>query len=347
MLFKTLALFLMAAETVPTPGGVVAHEWGTFTSVADRDGAPMVWYALGGPVKLPCFVHNSQIVTKFQAYTTVRMETPVIYFYSPRPATLSVNVNFRQGSLTEWYPEARNNAIGRLEWKDVQVLPGEDLALPSGGEGNHYYAARATDAAPLRVGKEQEKLLFYRGVGVIDVPVHPKFTADGKIEVRTTQPVSAAFLFENRGGRVGYRALHDLHDEAVVEAPSLDRDAAALREDLTAELVKAGLYQKEARAMLETWRDSWFEEGMRVIYLVPRALVDKALPLEITPSASQTARVFVGRIEMVSPAIAAELDTPAATKYGRFLPAFWQIVHGAWSHFPDRLTVNETGGCAR
>ena len=47
MLLRAIALFLAAADTVPTPGrmapqaDVVAHEWGTFTSVAGRDGSPI------------------------------------------------------------------------------------------------------------------------------------------------------------------------------------------------------------------------------------------------------------------------------------------------------------------
>ena len=35
--------------------------------------------------------------------------------------------------------------------------------------------------------------------------------------------------------------------------------------------------------MIETWRDSWFEEGLRVFYIVPRARVDFDLPLSISP----------------------------------------------------------------
>src|SRR5947209_7377150 len=103
MLLKVAAFFLLASETVPIPTGVVAHEWGTFTSIAGRDGAPVRWYALGGPSKLPCFVHQSGFLGKGSAYTTVRMETPVIYFYSARPATLSVKVQFPSGRLTEWF----------------------------------------------------------------------------------------------------------------------------------------------------------------------------------------------------------------------------------------------------
>jgi hypothetical protein len=35
-------------------------------------------------------------------------------------------------------------------------------------------------------------------------------------------------------------------------------------------LVEFGLYRKEAEPMVETWRDSWFEEGIRLFYIVPR-----------------------------------------------------------------------------
>src|SRR3954470_23328398 len=95
---KTVSVVLLTAaafgaETIPVPKGVVAHEWGTFTSVADRNGAAIRWFALGGAAKLPDFVHRSPFLSKAQ-YAFVRMETPVIYFYSRRAATVSVNVKF-------------------------------------------------------------------------------------------------------------------------------------------------------------------------------------------------------------------------------------------------------------
>jgi hypothetical protein len=30
-----------------------------------------------------------------------------------------------------------------------------------------------------------------------------------------------------------------------------------------------GLFPKEAHAMVDTWRDSWFEEGTRAFYILP------------------------------------------------------------------------------
>ena len=52
--------------------------------------------------------------------------------------------------------------------------------------------------------------------------------------------------------------------------------------------------------MVETWRDSWFEEGTRLIYIVPSRAVDAFLPLHVDPAPSQLARVFVGRIELIT-----------------------------------------------
>ena len=78
--------------------------------------------------------------------------------------------------------------------------------------------------------------------------------------------------------------------------------------------------------MLETWRDSWFEEGTRLIYVLPSAAVDAILPLQIEPAPSETVRVFVGRIELVTPetkssveSAIAKSDWPALDRYSRFL----------------------------
>jgi len=338
-----------ATESIPSPAPVTAHEWGTFTSIADRDGNPVRWFALGGPSKLPCFVHTFR---SKNMYSFVRMETPVIYFYTPRKTTVSVSVSFAKGMLTEWYPAAHDEGSS-LTWHNVQVLPGEKLAFPSGG-GNHYYTARNTDAAPLRIGSEQEKMIFYRGVGDLDVPIRPRFIAEGRIELRTTtsQPISTAILFENRAGKVGYRTLHALHGITTVAPPELNANADAVHAQLTADLVQTGLYPKEADAMIETWRDSWFEPGLRVIYIVPRTVVDAVLPLTITPAASEVARVFVGRVEMVSPAMIEEIelgvkheDRAVLAKYGRFLEGFWEGLHGYTSKLPAGLVAQSAGGC--
>jgi len=91
-------------------------------------------------------------------------------------------------------------------------------------------------------------------------------------------------------------------------------------------LISQGLCPDEAHAMLETWRDSWFEEGARLIYIVPRSFVDSVLPLKIKPVPANTVRVFVGRLELITPETQRIVESAFAAgdhgtlaKYSRFL----------------------------
>src|SRR5438445_3696842 len=106
-LVVSAAVFLMAADTDSVrPGDLTVHEWGTFTSVAGEDGAAVDWDALGGKDDLPTFVNNfGYRCFKWRLTGTVRMETPVIYFYNPRELDAHVKVAFPRGLITEWYPK--------------------------------------------------------------------------------------------------------------------------------------------------------------------------------------------------------------------------------------------------
>jgi hypothetical protein len=344
MRFATIFISLLpslAATIQPDPGGLTVHEWGTFTSVANQDGRSMWWQPLDAVSDLPCFVYRLGQRNIKVSGALVRMETPVLYFYSRSPVTASVHVDFPQGVVTEWYPKAsridpdtfKRSGDGHVEWNGIQVTPGATPELPIEAGPNRYYAARATDAAPIRIGDQNEKLIFYRGLGSFSIPVKPRFTGSGydqiEIKVDIGDPIPQAILFENRGGRIGYRVLGQLSSRAAFTLPALNGDLAGLRHELESMLTARGLYAKEAHAMVETWRDSWFEEGTRVLYIVPRSMADSVLPLTVTPAPSRIERVFVGRVEVLSPAMKDEIqaavaasDIPTLKKYGRFLGPF-------------------------
>ena len=75
--------------------------------------------------------------------------------------------------------------------------------------------------------------------------------------------------------------------------------SATLASVLEAALVRAGLYPKEAAAMVKTWRASYFTEaGTRVLYLLPQAFTDAVLPLRVQPAPEEVVRVLVGRVEL-------------------------------------------------
>ena len=81
-------------------------------------------------------------------------------------------------------------------------------------------------------------------------------------------------------------------------------------------LIEAGLSSPEAAAMVATWDEQWYEEpGQRVFSIPPQALIDRVLPLKISPKPAETVRVFVHRAEILSPETVQSLEeamTPGA-----------------------------------
>ena len=331
-----LAAPIFGADTLPPNQGLVAHEWGTFTSVAGVHGEALSWMPLTGASDLPCFVHRAGYNLKASS-ALERMETPVVYFYTQRKAAVSLRADLPSGTITEWYPQAASTpntgrSGGTIEW-NIELTPGATPDLPMTSPSDHYFAARETDAVPLRAAGEAEKMLFYRGLANFPSPLAAEFARDGRLEIRPKSgPVSFAMLFENRGGKVGYRIVRNVQAGQTIEMPELSSDAAGVQRELAKALTSAGLYPKEAAAMIATWRDSWFEEGMRVFYLTPRSVVDAVLPLHIAPAPETVARVFVGRIELLPEylkeafaAAVAATDKKALDRFGRFYSPFIEM----------------------
>ena len=343
----SFSLFLASAKQLPE-NDLTAHEWGTFTSIAGPDGQSMGWLSLTGSTDLPAFVeHFREVAFKGGLRGTTRMETPVLYFYSPRETTVSVNVSFAKGLITEWYPHAdsANPALterdyslynkkspGAIAWNSVHIEPQGSADFPSDHSDNHYFAARTTSSAPLSVetpsGPQRERFLFYRGVSAFSVPINATVAGDSIVHLQNqlSEEIPAAILFERRGAQLGYRMLGPLNDQAAYASPELSASLDSLFADLEGILISQGLFPDEAHAMLETWKNSWFEEGSRLIYIVPRRFVDSVLPLRITPTPAATTRVFVGRLELVTPATERAVESAFASndqltlaKYNRFL----------------------------
>jgi hypothetical protein len=328
-----------AAEGARADSPFTVHEWGTFTSIAGADGRAAEWLPLSGPQDLPCFVERSPVEVKITMIGTVRMETPVLYFYAPAPVRAAVGVGFRQGAITEWYPHAAVTApaVGNvkspafrstIDWTTVDVRPETAERFPVEAAPSHYYAARATDAAPVIVSGRPEKFLFYRGVGGFQPPLTATIAEDGHVTVQSTSngPLGDLVLFTRRGGLMAYAVQHVSGPVATFQPIEADGESAAPLAEIEAILRARGLYEKEARAMIATWRDSWFEDGTRLFYVAPGAFVDETLPLTVAPAPASVARVFVGRVELTTADQMRDVrraltsrDTPTLVRYGRFL----------------------------
>jgi len=348
---------LFRAQTPASDPSLTAHEWGTFTSIAGKDGHAANWLPLTGSTDLPAFVeHFHGANFKGGLRGTVRMETPVLYFYTNHATTISVHVSFSQGLITEWYPHAnrvepfglqtqtrmvaylndwsrrQKQPDSSIAWDSITLEPNSSASLPREDHTNHYYAARQTSSTPLRIktqtGDQTEKFLFYRGVASFSVPMSVKLASDGKILTQnlSEQEIPAMLVFERRGDKLGFRIADASEAQPALDPPELNASMDSLKHAVENMLMAQGLYHDEAQAMFETWRDSWFEEGSRLLYIVPRQFVDSVLPLSITPAPAKTVRVFVGRLELVTPATQraveqalATHDQSTLTRYGRFL----------------------------
>jgi len=350
-IFFTILAFpqLHSAKQQAPSSNLTVHEWGTFTSISANDGQPIEWLPLTGSTDLPSFVeHLREPAFKGGLRGTVRMETPVLYFYSPREASVSVKVSFAQGLITEWYPHAvplaplnprtdfsldQKRTVGGITWNSVHVEPAASADFPRDVRESHYYAARETSSAPVRVstssGDQRERFLFYRGVSAFTPPIAATISPGGSVLIQNhlNEEIPEVILFERRDNKVGYSILGSLRDQSSLAQPTLDGSLDSLFSNLEGILISQGLHADEAHAMLETWKNSWFEEGSRLFYIVPRSFVDSVLPLSISPAPTTITRVFVGRDELITPATEQAVesaftsnDRATLAKYSRFLP---------------------------
>lgn len=200
---------------------LVVHEWGTFTSFQNEIGESLRRINTDDE-PVPPFVHQLGRVHLFKPTdlwlerseekfltqgaptadprVTMRLETPVLYFHLPpgeKTVTLDVGIDFRRGFLTQFFPLAEATVDGRsvknygfpaghaplgsLRWSNVRV--GEAGVMPETTE-RVWLAPRQVNAAPVTVGEESERFLFYRGVGDVAAPLQVIRHADQNLEVR-------------------------------------------------------------------------------------------------------------------------------------------------------------------
>jgi hypothetical protein len=339
--FAVLGLMSCCVAQAAAATPLVVHEWGTFTSFQDADGRtiaginvddePVPWFVhrLGsvpatGPGNLPATW--SQGAPSCHPEVTMRLETPVLYFYPTAgwaAAAFDVRATFAGGWLTEFFPAASADrgdfprtldaqARGSLLWRQVRLDP-DAKALLHDTTYRVWLAPRKVNATVVSnpESKEAEKYLFYRGVGHLDAPLTFK-ERNGAIDIAlrgdearlTTLP--RVWLVEVLpDGRVRYQALPagGRAISAAAFAPAaagMKTSLEGLRRELADALTGQGLYADEAAAMLETWKLSYFEsQGLRAFFLLPQDWTDAHLPLSISTPADVT-RVMVGRVELVS-----------------------------------------------
>ncbi len=381
---RVLTLLLASVLTAAAAPDYTLHEWGTFTTLSASDGSllpgvqreeeplPEFIQAHDG-MQHPDWFRMNKGWLRPLAGVTVRMETPVLYFYTKDTFDVHVDVGFKGGSISQWFPTRSGGEIvpplkldaqgryfekdnildfgkgyqGGIQW-DVRVEPaGPDAAgrVFKPGETPSWIYPRHPDSA-LVTAKDgtTEKYLFYRGLGRFALPVTFSSKAAGTVTMKNTgeKPTGTMLVYE-RGdlGEVRWAVVDPLGAGAentidLAAKPVVQNWRAGVYADGIAMLTKAGLYRKEADAMMQTWWPSYFDRaGLRVFWVVPRTFTDSVLPLNVAPAPKETVRVLVGRSEVMTPQFETRLVTDFATAEregtnrwsgDRYFPAFTERV---------------------
>jgi len=204
---------------------------------------------------------------------TVKMETPVIYFYGDDTAKVNVKVGFNGGTISQWYPQRMAGDTPNKVTKD---------------------GAKLSEALAKSVG-DRELVMFepidfskaYEGGIEWDVEIIPKGDADETLNVanHSEEEIPFAFAFENVGGKFRYKTLGSVPVGGVAKVAESEwvtpskpaMQQVEVFQEMRAGLTAQGLTEDEANGMVKTWWRSYFNKpGLRVFWVVPdRSLSNK------------------------------------------------------------------------
>jgi hypothetical protein len=203
----------------------------------------------------------------------------------------------------------------------IRDVSGRDFLIPHTAIEDKAYLKRFPADA------EREKFLFYRGLGSFDLPLHVKTTGTGD-QVQLTlhnggkDLLRGLFAVRVAKDTIQYAQLADLPAGTIQQGSltallssrqPLNEGVPHAKEVVAATLVREGLYIKEAQAMVNTWEKSYYRtEGLRLLYVLPRALVDDTIPLQIRPAPLKLERVMIGRIEVLTPDLEQRIEQAVA-----------------------------------
>lgn len=335
---------------------LVVHEWGTFTCLQDERGDAIPGINTDDE-PVPTFVHDIsgdlaprltdlppvmfKAVPRCHPDVTMRLETPVVYFYPPESTTqmkVDLSVSFRGGWLTQYYPSAAPSGRdveknGRLYFGRIGADSDSSLTwnklriggMETGPQTNDrvWLAPREVKAASvMTTDGEKERYVFYRGVGHMNAPLrvvrdgetlHIRYD-DAKVSNRPGQAIHGLWLVDVRAdGTLAFRAIDpndrtSADDADLAATPATFKQAdyspdglARVRGKLHAALTTDGLFPDEATAMLNTWEVSYFKRPGLRLFFMTPRPWTESKLPMHLSQSADITRVMVGRIEIVTP----------------------------------------------
>jgi hypothetical protein len=201
------------------------------------------------------------------------------------------------------------------------AAPESEVKVPASSADALWNHAREVDAAYVKVVNgatqpptpEYERFLFYRGLGETRLPLRFDEGAKGSLTLDRDESLGEGvrdiFVLRIENGRGAFSYLPAMRPgqkaggliPSMAKSQPLAEFTRIIADLLAARLTAAGLYPKEARAMVNTWTTSYFQtEGVRALVVMPQSWTDAFIPISIEPQPKQVVRVMVGRLELLS-----------------------------------------------
>ncbi len=315
----TVSLGGALVDAEETNKGLKVHEWGVFRVNQDADFANAELRAEWD--KLPAFVYGhikGRVVPQHWGPVEPRLR-PLIFFHADKPTSAFVKVDFPGGMAGVWYPATKRPSIegnGRqpkignsLEWQvgikqcPPQVRP---KATPAEIAADHWIAqARKVKCDEIfavfgrgQLDVEREKFIYYDGI--FPQGKWMKIAVEGdnvKLTSQVGHPVFDVTVVDRRNDKPRIARIEKLEAKKTVEKVEfIEADASRFVsenvEKLTAQLVAAGLFEDEAKLLVDTWKKDMFDTpGVNVYYRIPQSEYDARMPLTITPKPDSTVRI--------------------------------------------------------
>lgn len=299
--------------------GYTLHEWGTFTTVSGSDGIvltglereeeplPIFAYSHYGlengnrarpddrfkPLGTRAVMTKGIDLRRPVANVTVKMETPVIYFYSDQALDVSVKVGFEGGTISQWFPDRSAGELlpvppppvdpkkprpladwtldfskpyrGAIEWQAKVLSPEQsrDAILFKPTESLHWTRPRVPSANAVRTANgDTEGFLFYRGIGNFETGLVTKVGEDDtlRLQNKTGGVIPYALIYERHQGVIRWKSLTNLDAETAIPAGDLVKAAGSLEQplyrDYLASFEKSGMPPEQVKALAEQFANA-------------------------------------------------------------------------------------------
>lgn len=318
------SIHVFAAEPKAPAPPYELHEWGVFMVPRNAAWANMDMKGEWGsmPKEFYGLIPDRDLIYRGP------VAKQVIYFHAEKPLHLKLTVTFAQGVPTVWWPAAESPAnsgmaiektVTKLTFCPSLVSREKDqtpagqvarkLEVPAGHWVETLRKVNASDVfcaggwGHTGTSWDQEKFIYYDGL--MKLPEVPGVDRQGEriiLDVPGPEVWNDIMLVERTDGKIKVADSWHGWSEAL-EANAgrheifqmKDADEAGLKtlsKELTDRLVKAGLNQDEADAMVQVWYEGLFkQDDLTLFYRVPQTVYEKWLPIKAEPAPAKTARV--------------------------------------------------------